>query len=381
MRLTRRTMLRASLASMALPLLSACAGSGVSSSAPSASSTSAAVAPAATSAGLSTGSGGTVPEFTVAVAVLPDFMDPHQSPGNVQMRIHYFVFDMLIRRDFLNGNKLVPWLASAWQRIDDKTLDVTIRKDVVWQDGTPFSVDDVVYTFKRLMTRDPKLEVASAAYFSFDSVEALNDSTVRFVTSQVDPILEKRLAGLGAWIIPAKYHQQVGPDVFNRKPIGTGPYMLTEFAAGDHFTFAANEQYFEGAPVAKKLTVRQIGETAARMAAALNGEVDLMTNLPPDQIPTIQGKSGLVVRQATLANLHTLQYDEKTKPFDTIEIRQAVNAAIDRQTLVDTIWGGNAIHTRGYQYEGEELYNPNRPFTEYNPDKARALLDAGRLRR
>jgi peptide/nickel transport system substrate-binding protein len=365
--LTRRSMLRAALATTATALLSACSSAG---------STPSPTAPAAAGA-QSTANGKTVPDFNVAVAVLPDFMDPHQSPGNVQMRIHYFVFDMLIKRDFLDGNKLVPWLASEWKRVNDTTLDVTIRKDVLWQDGTPFGVDDVVYTFKRLMTRDPKLEVASPAYFSFASVEAVDDSTVRFVTSLVDPALEKRLAGLGAWIIPAKYHQQVGADAFSRKPIGTGPYMLTEFVAGDHFTFAAHDHYFGGAPVAKKLTVKQIGETAARMAAALNGEVDLMTNLPPEQISTIQTKKELVVRQATLANLHTLQYDQKARPFEKIEIRQAVNAAIDRKTLVDTIWGGNAVHTRGYQYEGEELYNPNRPFTEYDLDKAKALLTRG----
>jgi peptide/nickel transport system substrate-binding protein len=287
------------------------------------------------------------------------------------------VFDMLIKRDFLDGGKLVPWLASSWQRVDSSTLDVTLRKDVTWHDGTPMSPDDVVYTFRRLMQRDPKLQVAGPGFFNFASVDALSDATARLVTADPDPLLEKRLAAWGAWIIPATYFQQVGVDAFARQPIGTGPYRVAEFVPGDHITPAANEGYFEGAPAADTVIFKQITETATRMAAMLNGEVDLMTNLPPDQIGAIQAKSGLNVVQATLANQHILSFNQKVKPFDRKEIRQAVNLAIDRKALVDSMRGGNAVETRGFQYEGDDLYDAGRPFTPFDSTRAQQLLSQG----
>jgi peptide/nickel transport system substrate-binding protein len=360
------------------PATAAPATSAPATSAPAPTTTGATTGTSATSAPTTVASSGkTIPELKVAVAALPDSMDPQESISNVGMRIHYFTFDTLIRRDFFDNNKLVPSLATDWKRTDDKTLEMTLRKDVTWQDGTPFTAADVKYTFTRIIGKDPKLEVATPGYFPLASAEALDDYRVRFVSSTVDPVMEKRFAGLGAQIIPAKYHQQIGADAFRTKPLGTGPYHMTEFVKDDHMTFEAYDKYFGGAPAAKKLTVRLIPEVAARIAAIVNGEVDLATNVPPDQAGTLRGKSILTVRQVPLANMHVLKFNMKAKPLDNIFVRQALTLAIDRKALTEQLWGGNAIWTRGFQYEGEELYNANRPLTAYDPDKAKALLKQG----
>ncbi len=334
-------------------------------------------ASAAPSVAASASGGKTIAELRVAVAGFPDSMDPHESISNVGMRLHYSTFDTLIRRDFLDNNKLVPSLATEWKRTDDKTIELTLRKDVVWQDGTPFTSADVKYNYDRIIGKDPKLEVASPGYFPLASVEALDDYRVRIVTSAVDPVLEKRFAGLGGQIIPAKYHKAVGTDAFRTKPLGTGPYKLLEYVKDERMVFEANDKYFGGAPAAKKLTIRLIPETAARLAALQNGEVDLVTNVPPDQIASLQNKKDLVIRQVPLANVHVIRYNMKAKPFDNKFIRQAISYAIDRKTLVEQLWSGYAIHTRGFQYEGEEFYNPNRPLLAFDPEKAKALLKQG----
>ncbi len=404
----RRAMLRGALAvagsAAAAALLAAC-GSGTATDTPKAA---ASVAPttapatttptlAATAAPATTGAtsapttgsapagapataisaGKTIPELKVAVAALPDAMDPQESISNVGMRIHYFTFDTLIRRDFFNNSALVPSLATEWKRTDDKTLEMTLRKDVLWHDGTPFTAADVKYTFDRIIGKDPKLEVATPGYFPLDSVTMLDDYRVRFVSTAVDPVLEKRFAGLGAQIIPAAYHKRVGADVFRTKPIGTGPYKMVEFVPSDHMTFESFDKYFGGAPAAKKLTIRVIPETATRMSALINGEVDLATNVPPDQIDSLKTKKDVVIKQVPLANMHVLKYDMKAKGTDNKSVRQALNLAIDRKTLTDALWSGNAINTRGFQYEGEEYYNASRPLTPFDPTKAKMLLQQG----
>jgi len=330
--------------------------------------------PATTTGGAS---GKTIAELRVAVAALPDSMDPQESISNVGMRLHYFTYDTLIRRDFFDNNKLVPSLATEWKRTDDRTLELTLRRDVLWQDGTPFTAADVKYTFDRIIKKDPALEVASPGYFPLDSVEALDDYRVRFVSTGTDPVLEQRFAGLGAQIIPAKYHQTVGTDAFRTKPLGTGPYRMLEYIKDDRITFEAHDRYFGGAPAAKKLTVRLIPETAARMAAVINGEVDLATNVPPDQIASLRTKKDVVIAQTPLANMHVLRFNMKTAPLDNKNIRQALFLGIDRQSLTADLWGGNAVAPRGFQFEGEPLFNAARPLTPYDPAKVKALLTQG----
>lgn len=394
-RVNRRAFLKISVmgagSAAAAALLAACGGA-VATDTPKAGATIApttgaaptsapTTAPAASNAPATTGmmaaNGKTIPELKVAVAGLPESMDPQKTVSNVGMRVHYFMYDTLIRRDFLDNNKLVPHLATDWKRVDDRTLEMNLRRDVLWQDGTPFTADDVVYTFKRIIGKDPMLEVASPGYFPLDSVEKTGDYAVRFVSTAVDPVLEKRFAGLGAGIIPAKYHQMLGPDQFAQKPIGTGPYKLVELANGDHLTFEAHDKYFMGAPVAKRVTIRLIPEVASRIAAAINGEVDIATNVPPDQLATLKSKSTLTTKIVPLANMHVIKYNMKAKPTDNKFVRQALSMAIDRKTLTETIWGGNALHTRGFQFDGEELFNANRPLSPYDPDKAKALLKQG----
>ncbi len=321
--------------------------------------------------------GKTIAELRVAVAALPDSMDPQESISNVGMRLHYFTYDTLIRRDFFDGNKLVPSLATEWKRADDRTLELTLRRDVLWQDGTPFTAADVKYTFDRIIKKDPKLEVASPGYFPLDSVEALDDYRVRFVSTGTDPVLEQRFAGLGAQIIPAKYHASVGTDAFRTKPLGTGPYRMLEYIKDDRITFEAHDRYFGGAPAAKKVTIRLIPETAARMAAVINGEVDLATNVPPDQIASLKTKKDVVIAQMPLANMHVLRFDMKAAPLDNKYIRQALHLGIDRQALTADLWGGNAVAPRGFQFEGEPLFNAARPLTPYDPAKVKALLTQG----
>lgn len=169
-----------------------------------------AATPATTPSGVANG-GKTIPELRIAVAALPKGMDPLEASSNVFNRVNYSCFDYLVRLDYANGGKLTPMLATAWQRTDDRTLELTLRQGVKFQDGAPFTADDVVYSFNRIITnKDAKLAQANPSYFPFASVEKLDDYRVRIVGTGVDPILERRLATPGAQIIHAKYHQQVG---------------------------------------------------------------------------------------------------------------------------------------------------------------------------
>jgi len=334
---------------------------------------------AAATTAMSASNGKTIPELRVIVAAIPDGLDPLLPSSNVLNRANYSLYDYLMRVDYTKTQfTLVPMLATEWKRADDKTLDITLRSGATFQDGSPVTADDVVFTFQRIITnKDAKYGQANPDYFPFASATKVDDTHVRFTSTFVDPLFERRFATPGAQIIPAKYFQMVGADAFAIKPLGSGPYRVTEFAAGDHITYEAYKGYWGGAPAANKLTIRVVPEVASRVAAATNGEADIATNIPPDQAAGLMARKNLSMKGRPLTNTHMLYFNAKNKPFDKPEIRQAITYAIDRKTLVDAIWLGNAQEMHGLQFEGEDLYNANRPLTPYDPDKAKALLKQG----
>jgi len=328
---------------------------------------------------MSASNGKTIPELRVAVAAMPDGLDSLFGSSNVLNRANYSLYDYLIRVDYTKPTfTLAPMLATEWKRADDKTLDITLRSGATFQDGSPVTADDVVFTFQRIIAnKDPKYGQANPDYFPLAGVTKIDDTHVRFTSIFVDPLFERRLATPGAQIISAKYFQQVGADAFATKPLGSGPYRVTEFVPGDHISYEAYKGYWGGAPAANKLTIRVVPEVASRIAAVTNGEVEIATNVPPDQVASLMARKNLTVKGRPLTNTHMLYFNQKTKPFDKPEIRQAMTYAIDRKTLVDAIWLGNAQMMHGLQFEGEDLYNANRPLTAYDPDKAKTLLKQG----
>lgn len=316
-------------------------------------------------------------QLVVAIAGEPNSLDTTNELGNVGVRMHYVFHDTLIRRDFFDGNKLVPSLATSWQRLDDLTLELKLRDGVVFHDGSTLTSEDVKYTLDRLL--DPQTRSEASGYFAvLDKVEAPDPRTVRLKTNAPDPLLEQRLASYGSWVLPKAYIEKTGWEQFIQAPVGAGPYKVVEWKREAQLVADAHDRYWDAAPAAKRITFRLIPETSTRVSALLAGEVNIITNLPPDQVETVESNGGTHVRAVPLANAHVLRYNTQTfPPIADVRIRRAMNLAIDREGLVKSLWRGRATVPRGFQFEGEFGSNPDRPALEYNPDRAKALIQEG----
>ena len=321
-------------------------------------------------------------ELRIGVQGLPPNLDPHQQLSNVGTRVTYSIFDYLIRRDFLSGPQpgtgfaLVPWVAKEWKRIDDLTVEFTLRDDVTFHDGSMLTAEDVVFTFERLLKNTPDQLREAANYFkTVAEISALDRNRVRFVTQSPDPVFEKRISSWGGWLIPKAYYERVGMDGFARAPVGTGPYRVAEFVTDERLVLEPHETYFGGRPTASRIVFQVIPEIQARVAALLSGEVDLITNVPPDQVPVLQRSQGIVIRSIPLANCHVLRYNGNHPLLKDKRLRQALNLGIDRELLIKTLWNGQAVRMRSHQFEDYgPLYNAQRPYTPYDPDRARQLV-------
>jgi peptide/nickel transport system substrate-binding protein len=314
-----------------------------------------------------------IDELKFGVLQIAAQLDPQKGGGVVANRLYPLAFDTLIKQDWKQNGMLVPNLATAWTQVDDLTIDFTIRQGVTFTDGSPLTADDVVFTFERVMSGDPTLGVTGV--FPLESVTAVDDFTVRFVTTSPSGIFLYLLASHeGANIVPRAYFNQVGADGFQFSPVGTGPFRVSEYEPDSHITFERNESYFGGVSPAKRVIVSQIPEVSTRIAALLNGEQDIILDLPADQLSGIEDAGGFTIDSSSPWNVQMAVIYGGNAPMDKKEVRQAMNLSLDRQTIVDELLGGHGKWPSGIQGTTDPLY-VERPQLPYDPDAAKALLE------
>ncbi len=392
-KLTRRELIGGAFATAGTAVLAACSAPPAPTAAPAATTGPAqggtptqagsAPAPAATKApGAYTRAPKTSVQrerMVIGVQGLPSTMDPPNELSNVGTRVTYSVFDMPLRRDFFDNNKLVPGLATEWKRLDETTIELKLRQGVTFHNGDPLTSDDVKFTYDRLLKADTPFVEARTYFATFKEVQAPTPDTVRIVTKGPDPLLEQRLASWGSWVVPKKYVEKVGDAGFAKAPVGTGPFKVVKFDPADQLALERHDGYWDERPPVKQVVFRIIPENAARVTALINNEVQLITNIPPDQVAALKSAPNVEIRDIPLANMHVLRYNTKHPVLASEKLRQAMNLAIDRKLLVDTLWNGRAQLMHGHQFEEYgPLYNPSRPLLAFDLPKARQLVaDSG----
>ncbi|MFT4040230.1 MAG: ABC transporter substrate-binding protein [Thermomicrobiales bacterium] len=313
----------------------------------------------------------TIDNLRIAMSGLPPQLDPQTDTFIVMVRVYSMIYDTLIARDWANGGALIPGLATNWDQIDDNTLELQLRPGVTWQDGSPFTANDVKFTFDRTIDGDARL--AANGRYGLTAVEVVDDLTVRLITDGPRGTLLILLSDPGSEIVPEAYFNEVGYEKFQQMPIGTGPYKVTEFVPDTRITFAAHPDYWGGAPVANTVEITGIPEVSTRVAALLNGEIDMAMDLPPDQVSTVEAGGDFSISTVSPLNLNIFAIVGANPPMDRKEIRQALNLSIDRQAIVEQLLSGYGVWPTGLQSTLDPLY-VEAPQLPYDPDRARELL-------
>jgi len=324
------------------------------------------------------------PDLKIAVNALPGSLEPLDELGNTSVRIIYSMFDSLIRRDFLadgsgTASKLVPGLAESWTRVDDRTLELKLRKGVKFHNGDEMTSDDVVFSLNppRGYGNQPLIGGSRRFMMTVSHIVPVDRYTVRVVSKKPDLLLEQRLAGYAFWVVNAKAYLTEGKEKFMRNPVGTGPYKIAEWVDGEYIKLAAHDDYFGGKPTAKTVTFIEVPEVSARIAGLVSGEYDIAVNIPPDQVPVIEGYADLKVAQIVLDNTHMLVFNSDGVLKDK-RLREALAMSIDRGLLREALWGNKNYTPNGHQLPAYTMYMKDYPEFAYNPDKARQLIkDAG----
>jgi len=318
------------------------------------------------------GSKGSVKKDALVVAQTADAgtLDPQKQGKMPDMNILINMFDTLVTRDA--DNKLAPGLATEWKAVNDTTWQFKLRQGVKFHNGEPFNAEAVKFSIDRLnnaATKSPIVELKTVK-----EVVVVDEYTVNLVTSAPDPIIPNKMVLFGGAMVPPKYIQEKGDDFFAKNPVGTGPFKFVSWKKDHEVVMEANTEYWAGAPKVNKLTFRTIPNFADMVAAVKTGEVDIAANLTADVASQLNGSEVNVVSAPWIRTFYFVIDTTKDSPLAKKEVRQALNYALDVNTVIDTVLGGHAKRAATLVPSQNFGYDASIKPYEYNPEKAKQLL-------
>jgi peptide/nickel transport system substrate-binding protein len=395
------------LLALVLPILAACGGGAPATSEPAATSAPAAqataapekpteAAPAATAAPAASGGADTSKFLVFGNSGEPDNIDTMDTFSGQALYVGIQAQELLI--DLKPGTlDLVPRLATEWKPNADSTeWTLKLQQGVKFTDGTPFNADAVVFNFKRMAEPDFEFGFRGGGtgkkYESFPTlfggykgdpksvwkdIAKVDDSTVKFSFTQPLSLFPNYLAGTYFGIASPDAVKKAGAKYGTPDGgiVGTGPFTFVEWRPGENITFVRNDDYWGDKAKMPGLVIRFLKDAPQRVAELKAGSVDFATNLPPDATPDMKNSSDLQVVPFPAFNIAYLALDETVKPLNDLKVRQAIAYAIDKKTILDSLYAGVGTVATDFLPDGLAWARPDNPDPyEYNPDKAKELL-------
>lgn len=269
--------------------------------------------------------------IVIAIADEPSTLDPQATEDGNERTVTDNIYETLVKRDTEN-NEIVAVLATGLPRqVDEKTWEFKLREGVQFTNGEPFNAEAAAFSINRVM--DPEYSSAQVDFFGgITGAEAVDETTLRVMTSEPDPVFPARMVRLKMMAPKATQDASI-----TEKPVGTGPFVMERWDRGQQVVLQANADYWGEAPPIKKATIRFIGQAGTRLAGLQSGEIHLATLLPPEQAddaPKVLTREGLEFPVYRLKNYDGTLVNAK--------IRQALNYAVDKNAIAKELFSGYA---------------------------------------
>ena len=355
--------------------------------------TSAAIAQAPVAPSASAGSPARKPanarDISIGLQAAITSMDPHYhniGPNNSTLR---HIFEPLVRPD--ENQKLTPALATSWKALDDTTWEFKLRKNVRWHDGSLFTADDVVFTLKRV----PNVPNSPSSFATFTKpiidVKVVDAHTLIFKTAFPHPLLPSDLTAVA--IVSKAVGEKATTDDYNsgKAAIGTGPYKFMEYVANQRIVVKANYGYWGGEEPWDKVTFKMLTSPAARVAALLSGDVEMIETVPTADIAKLEKDPKFALSNKVsnrVIYVHLNQHQDKApffltdkagkaldkNPLKDVRVRKALSMAINRDAIVSKVMEGRAVAAS--QLLADNFFGTSKKLkpTKFDPEGAKKLL-------
>jgi peptide/nickel transport system substrate-binding protein len=325
-------------------------------------------------------------ELRLGVAAEPTSMDPHfhnLTPNN-SMLSH--IFEYLVDQD--ERQRLQPGLAESWKAVDDTTWEFKLRRNVRFHDGTPFTADDVLFSFERA----PNVEGSPSSfgiYAKGKTLTKVDDHTVRIKTAAPYPLMPNDVSQI--FIVSKKQASGAKTADFNsgKAAVGTGPFRYVEYTPGNRIVMQRNESYWGTKPHWARVVFRGIKSDPSRVAALLAGDVDLIDEVPAIDMERLKKDPKLAIAQTVSNRIIYLHLDHfrddspfvKSKdggpiknPLRDRRVRTAISKMIDRDAIVSRVMEGQAVKAGQLLPDGFFGVSKKLKPVAYDPAGAKKLL-------
>ena len=308
-------------------------------------------------------------------------LDGLYSTSRENLILSYLTSDQLVEIDLETG-EYVGALAESYTWVDDRTIDFTLRDGLQFHDGSPVTVEDIVYSFDWIANKDSKTRRGAFIRGWFESAVAVDERTVRVSAKNPYPLM---LRDIAVFVLTRKAGSYVdgNPDALTQVFNGTGPYKITSFDMGAGVTLEKYSDYYENGPKnegsIQKIQIRPIPDWGTVTAELLSGGVNWSFNVPDDtaqdlgKLPMVNHTTGVSTRVSFLV-LDVAGVTDPEGPLTNKLVRQALNHAVNREEIVEFLVGGSGrpIHTTC----NLNMFGCDVDVTEYeyNPERARELL-------
>jgi len=321
----------------------------------------------------------------VGLAWAPTSLDPNDHRARQSETVLRNMFDGLVTRDTRSGVHLE--LAEEMNWPDDRTLEIKLRRGVLFHDGTQMTADDVVFTFNRIIRENaieypaPHTSLRRGLAGPLESIEKLDDFTVVMHLSSPWPLGLQML--VHQQIVPQHYLEQVGTQGFIQHPIGTGPFRFVSADPDlEKIVLERFDDYYGGAPdlppvgpaCVERIIFRVIADGLTRTAALRIGEVDVVQAVPLDVVGMLAQDPDVQVRTAPGTHPKWMEMNVNLALFDDVRVRQALNYAVDKGRIIDQVYDGRAVALPGPLSPFNLFVNEALEPYPYDPERALSLL-------
>jgi peptide/nickel transport system substrate-binding protein len=326
---------------------------------------------------------------TLTMGVQAGFgVDPHFIFLGPNMAAARHIYDSFVGRDA--DSRWVPALAESWRAVEPQVWEFKLRQGVTFQDGSPFTAEDVAFSFNRIPNIPGNPGPYTPNLRGIVRTEVVDPYTIRLHTSAPNPVLPGQLTNV--FIVSSRAAEGASTSDFTsgKAAIGTGPFRLDSYRGAEGMTVSRWDGYWGQRPAWQRVEVKVVGNDATRLAALLSGDLDLIEEVPTTEVARLEreGRVSVFKRPSDRvmfllphagAERLPLLTDANGQPLDKnplrdLRVRQAISLAINRQALVERAMDGQAVATGQLVPEGFGGHDPAVPVPAYDPERAKRLL-------
>lgn len=311
-------------------------------------------------------------DFTYVCGTEPTTLDPHLVNDNATARISAQIYETLVYRD--TDSSIQPGLAESWTTSEDGTVwTFKLREGVKFHDGETFNAEAVKFNIERIQnpeTAAPKASVVNMV----KSVDVVDEYTVAFTLTEASSVFLAQISSYTTGMVSPKAVESAGKE-FGQNPVGTGPLKLDSWDFGSSLKLVRFDEYWGEKATVDSVTVRIVPEDASRVMMLKTGDADVVAGIPPIQIADLEADPNVKVLLETGYRTIFIGMNSSKAPLDDVRVRQAVNYAIDRESIIKNIMRDVAAYPDSFMVSNVIDYSAQGlGCYEYDVEKAKELL-------